>query len=336
MAGEILRTLMAGPFWDSAVRLFAPIGLAALGTLVAARAGVLFVGVEGVMLAATFASVAAATQTGSITVGVLAGVVVGLSVALFVAWLSMDLRAGDVVAGLVVAVGALGVTSFLLRRWFSTGAYLATDRLRAPWDLDRSGGLWFLLEQQPLIYLSVALAVAIPLVLRSRFGLRLRACGESMEVAASLGISVRRMRYLATAVAGAITGLGGAALGLAVVGSFDGNPVAGRGFIALACVILGRWKAPWVTVAALFFAATEAFRFQATLEGAQTWGPMLPYFATLLALALLNRGGASGLRDIGRMLPDSQDRATTEPDRPADGDVLTVDGPEPALEKEPT
>src|SRR5690606_7027240 len=126
-----------------------------------------------------------------------------------------------------------------------TGAYLATGRLEALWDAPGDGGFWLLLEQQPLVYLAVLSIVGITLALRTRQGIRLRACGESMDVASGLGISVRGMRYAASAMGGMLAGLAGSSLGLAVLGSFDGNPVAGRGFIALACVLLGRWRASW-------------------------------------------------------------------------------------------
>jgi simple sugar transport system permease protein len=278
--------------------------LASLGTLIASRAGVLFVSVEGAMLISTFTSIAVAVQTGSITEGVVGGLLAGVASALLGCWLSIDLRAGDVVAGLVMAVGGLGLTGFLNQRFFPYGAFLATGRLQAPWHTPGTGGLWILLNQQPFVYVSVLLVVLIPLGLRTRAGLRLRACGESMEVAKGLGISIRRTRYIASALAGALTGLAGASLGLAVVGSFDGNPVAGRGFIALACVLVGRWKAPWVGLAALFFAATDAFRFQASIGGVETWGPILPYAATLVVLAAFKRARTSGPRDEGRPITD--------------------------------
>ncbi|MCU1497646.1 MAG: inner-rane translocator [Acidimicrobiales bacterium] len=299
---QLLDTLTSAAYWDSTLRLATPIVLAALGTLIASRAGVLFVAVEGSMLISTFTAVAIAVETGSILFGTLAGAAAGALTGLFSTWLSIDLRAGDVVAGLVVAVGGLGLTSFLHQRLFPTGAYLGTDRLEALWDAPGDGGWWILVEQQPLVYVSVLLVVAIVFGLRTRAGLRLRSCGESMDVAEGLGISVRATRYVASALGGALTGLGGASLGLAVLGSFDGDPVAGRGFIALACVLLGRWRAPWVAAGALFFAMTDAFRFQTSLPGSETWGSVLPYVATLVALSLLQRKGSAGPRDEGRPL----------------------------------
>jgi ABC-type uncharacterized transport system permease subunit len=297
---ELFDTLTSSAYWDSTLRLATPIVLAALGTLIASRAGVLFVAVEGSMLISTFTAVATAMETESILLGVLAGAGAGALTGLFATWLSIDLRAGDVVAGLVVAVGGLGLTGFLHQRLFPTGAYLGTGRLEPLWDAPGDKGFWILFEQQPLVYVAVGLVVAISLGLRTRAGLRLRACGESMDVAEGLGIPVRGTRYVASGLGGALAGLGGASLGLAVLGSFDGDPIAGRGFIALACVLLGRWRAPWVAVGALFFAMTDAFRFQTSLPGSATWGSVLPYVATLVALALLQRNGSSGPRDEGK------------------------------------
>lgn len=299
---QLFDTLTSTAYWDSTLRLATPIVLAALGTLVASRAGVLFVAVEGSMLVATFVSIATAVSTGSILAGALAGAGAGIAVGVFAAWLSMDLRTGDVVAGLVVAVGGLGLTGFLLERLYPNGAYLATGRLEPLWHAPGDKGFWLLANQQPLVYLSAILVVLISLGLRTGRGLRFRACGESMDVAAGLGVSVRATRYAASAIGGGLAGLGGASLGLAVLGSFDGDPVAGRGFIALACVLLGRWKPAYVAAAALLFAMTDAFRYQATMPGSDTWGAILPYLATLVALALLNRNGVRGPRDEGKPL----------------------------------
>jgi len=316
---ELFDLLTSTSYWDSVVRLAAPIVLAALACLLASRSGMLFVGVEGVMIFGAFGSVAAAAKTDSIILGVLAGLLAGVAGGLLFGWLSIYLRAGDVVSGLVVTFGALGVTSFLVQRWFPAGAVIAGDRLRAPWDLD-GPGIVFILEQQPLVYLSIVSAIGISLFLRTRVGLRLRACGEAMRVADGLAISIGRTRLLAAAVAGAFAGLAGTSLGLAVVGSFDRDPVAGRGFIALTCVILGAWRAPWVVVAGVFFAAADAFRFQTTIAGSRTWGPLLPYIVTLLALATIQRRGKEGPADEGRSIDElrTADRADTRHQKSAD------------------
>jgi simple sugar transport system permease protein len=302
---ELLTPFTSSSYWDSALLLATPIVLAALATLIASRSGTMFVAIEGTMLISCFAAVATTARTGSILMGIVVGVLAGAATGLFSAWLSIDLHAGDVAAGLVVAIGGLGLTSFIAQRAFTGGTYLAPDQhLHAPWGSPGEGLLHVIADQPPLIYVAIVLAAGIVVFLRTKAGLRLRACGEAMEVAQGFGISIRRVRYLASAVAGAIGGLAGVSLGLSVVGSFDGNPVAGRGFIALACVMLGGWRPLWVVLAAVFFSAADVYGFQTTALHAQQWGPMLPYILTLVALGTLQRRHRQGPRDEGRSLDE--------------------------------
>lgn len=302
---DLIAPFASSSYWDSVLVLATPIVLAALATLIASRSGTLFVAVEGTMLISTFAAVATTARTGSILMGIVVGVLSGAATAVFSTWLSIDLHAGDVASGLVVAIGGLGLTSFIAQRAFPGGVYLSPDQhLRAPWGSSGDSVVHVLTDQPPLLYVAVLIAAGIVWFLRTRPGLRLRACGEAMEVAQGFGISIRRVRYLAAAVAGAIAGLAGVSLGLSVVGSFDGNPVAGRGFIALACVMLGGWRPLWVVLAAVFFAAADVYGFQTTAAHAQDWGPMLPYILTLVALGTLRRRGRQGPRDEGRSIDE--------------------------------
>jgi simple sugar transport system permease protein len=302
---ELLAPFASSSYWDSVLLLATPIVLAALATLIASRAGTMFVAIEGTMLISCFAAVATTARSGSILMGIVVGVLAGAATGLFSAWLSIDLHAGDVAGGLVVAIGGLGLTSFIAQRAFPSGTYLGPDqRLRAPWGAPGDSVLHVILDQPPLLYVAIVLAAAIVIFLRTRVGLRMRACGEAMEVAQGFGISVRRTRYLAAGVAGAVGGLAGVSLGLSVVGSFDGNPVSGRGFIALACVMLGGWRPLWVVLAALFFSAADVYGFQTTAVHAQDWGPMLPYILTLVALGTLQRRRQQGPRDEGRSLDE--------------------------------
>jgi general nucleoside transport system permease protein len=212
--------------------------------------------------------------------------------------LSMTLAMGDVVAGIVTYFGALGLTGFLVARWFPGGATIGSRRLTPLWG--STGQLDFVLRQTPLVYLTVALTIALVVFLRTSLGLRVRACGESLVAARSLGIAVRTLRFGVYAVAGAIAGLAGAFVGLVTTSTFDPGIVGGRGFVAIACVILGAWRPGWVVSAAFFFGAADAYRFQADVGELREWLLMLPFALTILAVAWA--GEKAGPAEEGRGL----------------------------------
>jgi simple sugar transport system permease protein len=296
----VLEVFGSSDYWQAVIRLSGPLILAGLGAGLLARAGVLFVGIEGVMLISAFFSIAGVIWTDSVTLGILIGVTAGVGSALVLAVLTIGLRMGDIVGGLVLHVGALGLTGFLLMRWFATGATTGAQRLEPFWDVPGWGEV--LLGQNALIYLALGLAAGLEIFLRTRWGLRVRASGESLATARGLGIDLVRLRYLSHAGAGVLTGLAGALLGLGIVGTFSQNIVNGRGFIALACVILGAWR-PWgIVAAALVFGAADAYAFQADIGALEDWVPMLPYVLVLVALATFwgrRRGPAELARGLG-------------------------------------
>lgn len=270
-------------FWSSTISAMAPIAFAALGALLASRAGVLFVGVEGTLLATTFSSLAVASVTGSLLAGVVAGLVVGALLGLLFGAFSMTLGMGDVVAGLVLQILSLGACGFLLTQLFPQSLALGNARLDAGWPATGVPLLDVFVHQPPLVYLSIAAALALGLFLRSRWGLQVRACGDSLRVAYTLGVPVRVIRFWALAACGALTGLGGAFLGLGVVGSFSTNVTGGRGFIALACVIVAAWRPVWAVVAALIFSIAYTYGFQAGDDLAAL--QLLPYVLTIVVIA---------------------------------------------------
>jgi ABC-type uncharacterized transport system permease subunit len=279
-------------FWSSTISAMSPIAFAALGALLASRAGVLFVGVEGTLLATTFTSLAIASVTGSLVAGVLGGLVVGALLGLLFGAFSMTLGMGDVVAGLVLQILSLGACGFLLTQLFPQSLALGNARLDAVWPATGVPLLDVFVNQPPLVYLSIAAAVALGLFLRSRWGLQVRACGDSLRVSYTLGVPVRAIRFWALAACGALTGLGGAFLGLGVVGSFSTNVTGGRGFIALACVIVAAWRPVWAVIAALAFSIAYTYGFQAGDDLAAL--QLLPYVLTIVVIALFrsSRGPA--------------------------------------------
>lgn len=287
---------LSADYWDSVIRVSGPIALAALGANLASRAGMLYVGVEGILLVSAFFSISGTIWAGSVWLGVLVGAGAGVAMSLLLGVLTMTLRMGDVVGGLVVHIGSLGLTAFLLEQWFSTGATIGASKLDAPWGSFGGKAGEVLFHQQPLVYVALATVLLFELFLRTKWGLIVRSSGESVRAARSFGVNLLRLRFAVLGVSGFLTGLGGAVIGLAIVGTFDTNIVSGRGFIALACVMLGAWRPLGVVAAAALFGAAYALQFRVDVG---EWIQVLPYVLTLVAIALL-WGRAQGPAEEGR------------------------------------
>ena len=294
--------LLTSDYWDSVIRVSTPIALAAVAATLCSRAGILFVGVEGVMLLSSFSAVAGAIWTGSIWAGVAIAAGTGVVVSLLLGVMSMSLRMGDVVAGLVVDVGALGLGALLLEQLFAGGATIGVHRLGAVWPSFGSPAADVFFHQEPFVYVAILLAFAVAYFLRTRAGLRLRSSGESVRVARTLGVDLVRLRLSTLAVSGAVTGLGGAVTGLAIVGSFNTNIIGGRGFIALACVMLGAWSPIGALAASVLFGAAYSVQFRVHVGGG--WLQLVPYALALLSLAVL-WGRRQGPAEEGRGLHES-------------------------------
>jgi simple sugar transport system permease protein len=253
------------------------------------------------MLLSAFFSIAGVAWTGSIWLGVVIAALAGAAFALLFGVLSISLRMGDVVGGLVVHVGAIGFAAFLVEEFFATGATIGSRSLGPLWPSTGVRGVDVVLHQQPLVYAAILVAVALTLFLRTRWGLVVRSSGESTRVALSFGVALVPLRFIVLAVAGILTGLGGATIGLAIVGTFDTNVVSGRGFIGLACVMLGGWRPLGALAAAAFFGAAYAVQFRVDVGG--EWMQLFPYVVTLVAIALL-WGRTQGPAEEGRGLPE--------------------------------
>jgi ABC-type uncharacterized transport system permease subunit len=284
--------LLAAGFLAAAVRVATPLLLAAIGETVAERAGVINLGIEGMMLAGALAAALGATVAGPWT-GVAAGTGAGVALAACFAAVVVVARGDQIITGTAVTLGAVGLTGMVYRRAFgAAGAGLDLPTLApiALPGLDRLPVLGPGLFDQPApTYLAyVALPIVWWALFRTRGGLMLRATGESEPMARAAGVRTRRVRALATLVGGGFAGLAGATLVLAQVGTFAEKMTAGRGFVAIAIVVLGRWHPGGVAVAALLFGAATALQFLFQTLG---WDVpyqvflMLPYGLTLLALA---------------------------------------------------
>ena len=284
--------VVLGGFLAAAVRVATPLLLAATGETVTERAGVINLGLEGMMLAGALAATLGATAAGPWT-GLALAVLTGMLLAAAFAAIAIGARADQIIAGTALTLGAVGLTGTIYRQAYGTGgAGLALPTL-APVPiplLSRIPILGPALFDQPApTYLAlVALPVVWWVLFRTRPGLALRATGEGAAMARAAGVRTGLVRTVATIVGGGFAGLAGATLVLAQVGTFAEKMTAGRGYVAIAIVVLGRWHPAGVAVAALLFGAATALQyvFQALgLAVPYQLFLMLPYVLTLLALA---------------------------------------------------
>lgn len=280
----------------SGMQLAMPTALAAVGETFSERAGVLNLGLEGMMLGAALAAFIGEYFLGSAAVGVLAGVAVGILLAGLKAFLSVYLKTDQVVNGIAIVIFAQGVTAFAYERIFgglkTSPEVPALHSIRIPGLASIPGLGPVLFQQNVLFYIALVTVAAVWLLLfRTKFGLLGRAVGESPIAADSVGISVDRVRWLALLVCGAMAGLGGAVLIVGDIDLFGPNVTAGRGWVAIALVIFGRWNPLIVFGGALLFGLTDALqlRIQAVSGGTHAVVPYelfqaLPYLLTLTVL----------------------------------------------------
>ncbi len=271
-------------FLAQTLRIAIPYLLASAGGVASERAGLIALALEGYMLGGAFCAVAATYATGSPMVGVLAAVLGGVVLALLYAVSAIRFRADQVVVGIAVNLLAIGLTRFFLRLFFDSSSN--SPRVMG-FDVGGSGTGFAALARNPLVWIGI---LVVPftswLLYRTPFGLRIRAVGEHPVAAESVGVPVARVRYLAAVMGGVLAGLAGAYLALDQHQFTDGM-TAGRGFIALAATIFGRWDPARAGLACLLFAAAETLQIQ--LQGSQAipsqFVEMIPYVLTIVALA---------------------------------------------------
>ncbi len=293
-------------FLVASIRIATPLLFAALGGLLSERAGTFAVGTEGMMLAGAFGGAVATLLLGSSGAGLVVSAASGAALGLVVAVATAKFHADQMVTGLAVNILAIGLTSFLLRALFGGEAPIVQletlAALPVPYlaDIPVVGATLF--RQPALTYTAFALAIAIHVFLKTRSGLTLRAVGENPEAAFAVGADPVRIRMLAIITGGALAGLGGAVLSLQEVGTFTDGMTNGRGFIALAAIIVGRWMPLGAIMGCLMFGAVSALELRV-----QGWGlpvtsyviQMTPYVAALVILAGIGRG-AQASAAIGR------------------------------------
>jgi len=292
---------------DSAFRLAAPLLLAALAGLYAERSGVVDIGLEGKMLGAAFAAASTAAVTGSAWAGLLAGIAASIVLAMVHAFVAITQRGEQIVSGMAINIAVAGLAPTLANAWFhlngqtpileDTARFTPITLPLAEWSakIPIIGPIYkeVVSGHHLLTYLAVALVpVAAFVLFKTRFGLRLRATGENPHAVDTAGISVAKMRYAAMAIAGVLCGVAGTALSLGLSSGFVRDMTAGKGYLALAAVIFGRWYPVPTFMACLLFAFADALQgqLQGTVlpligEVPVQFVMMLPYIVTVVVLA---------------------------------------------------
>ena len=294
-----------GQLLASTIRNATPLVFAALGGMFSERSGVVNIGLEGLMLISAFAGVVGAFLSGSAVVALGFALAAGLVFALIHALMCVTFEADQIISGTAINLLALGGTGFLMVSIFGAGG--TSPRVEGfgevPIPLLSSipvvGPALF--SQSVLVYLMyVMVPVTYFVLFRTPFGLRLRATGESPEAVDTAGVSVGRMRYYGVALSGLLASLGGIYLSMGVLSAFTENMTGGRGFIALAALIFGRWNPIGAAGAALLFGFALAVTFSAPQEVIPNeFLQMIPYVLTILALAAFG-GRAIAPAAIGR------------------------------------
>jgi general nucleoside transport system permease protein len=290
----VLKNILNYTLIASTIRLSTPLILAALGGLYSERSGVINIALEGLMLAGAFTAATVAVFSHSAWIGVAAAVAAGVAVAALHALATITFRADQVVSGTAINMLFLGVPALLSGAFFdSTGATPQLPRDEVLPDVPffnpaRFPALASIFNQKLLVYLTFLLVgVTAYVIYRTRFGLRLRAVGENPEAADTAGVSVGRMRYAGVLISGALAGLGGAYLSIGQNSLFTRNMTAGRGFIALAALIFGKWDPLGACLACLLFGVAEAIaiRMQGTVNIPNQFIQLIPYVLTIVVLA---------------------------------------------------
>lgn len=272
----------------STLRQSTPLVLGALCGLLGERSGIVNIGIEGQMLLAAFVGFLANVYTGNLFLAVMAGVLTGAMLGGFLAFMSVTLKMDQIIGGTIINILAFGLTGFFYQVGLTTQGKLQPISLGPLADLPLVGPVLF--NNPPITYLTLLLVALIHYMLFfTRWGLRTRAVGEHPSAADTVGISVKRMRYTNVILGGAIAGLAGAYLTLEAVGSFERAMTNGRGFVALAVLIFGKWTPIGAWGAALLFGFATALQTQLQFSGQlaipHQFIGMLPYLLTIVVLA---------------------------------------------------
>jgi len=265
----------------SAIRIQTPLTIGALGGMFSEKSGVVNIAIEGLMLTGAFMAVVVSYYTQNAYLGVLGGVAAGAALSLVHALVSIRYKGNQTISGTAINILAASMTVYFMRLIFKTEGITPPVAKLPSWGV---GDFSF----NPVVYLSFILVPVCWYVLfKTRFGLHIRAVGEHPQAADTMGIKVEKIRYLAVMISGALAGLAGSYLSLGDGDTFQRNMTSGRGFMALAVLIIGKWHPVSIFAAAFLFALADAFQISIStvinIPGQIT--AMIPYVMTLIVLA---------------------------------------------------
>ncbi len=291
MSWEFISNLLL-----ASVRMATPLIFLALAELPSQRAGLVHIGLEGLASIGSLVGFLVSLITGNPLLGVLAGAAAGILVNMIYAYATITLCAEQIVYGMAINIFAPALASFIYRVYFGAGSELVQvslmETLASRMGITANGFIAKLfLDQTPMVYLAYLLVVFTVIYFnRTKSGLNYKAVGEYPKAAATLGIDVIGIKYTASVICGALAGIGGAYLTTCYTTTYvDGN-IAGRGFIALAAVIFGRWNAGGVLIACLFFGFCDALQIRLQVGSYNIpyqFFQMIPYIATVVVLAAI-------------------------------------------------
>lgn len=272
---------------SATIRFAVPLILGALCGIYCERAGIVNIGIEGQMLMSAFTAYMTNSLTGSLPIALLVGMLTGALLGLFLAYISVKLKLNQTIGGTVINILAVGITGFFYQVNTVTKGKFTPIPLGPLADIPLIGPVLF--NNPPITYLTFLLVIITQIVFfHTRWGLRTRAVGEHPRAADTLGINVFKTRYVSTMIGGALAGLGGAFLTLEGVGLFERNMTNGRGFIALAVMIFGKWNPIGSALAALLFGFTNALQTQLQFMGINVphqFIGMIPYALTIVVVS---------------------------------------------------
>jgi simple sugar transport system permease protein len=291
----LLQVLISSNTWQNALQFAALLLLPALGGVISERSGVVNIAMEGMMLVGAYAGVIITVTTRDVWLGLLGAILCGGLISLVHAIVSINFKANQIISGIAINIIALGLTNYLLfvQTPNAQGFQQLAANLRLPvlsWGLLTMipfiGPVLF--QQNIIFYVAIVILLGIQFLLfRTNLGLRIRAVGEHPQAADTAGVNVRLVRYCCVVGSGLLSGMAGAFLSLGIVGIFNSNMTDGRGFIALAAMIFGKYTPLGTAGACLVFGLGEALSYSAPLQQAGLNSNLIgtiPYLLTLVAL----------------------------------------------------
>ena len=305
LIGQLLHLFVSGDFWQLALRNAALLSLPALGGVICERSGVVNIAMEGMMLTGAFFAVVAAQAWHNAFLAVLVAAIAGGLMALIHAVVSIRFHADQIISGIAINIGAIGLTTFLNAKLSNFQGLPQVDvAARLPQvNIPLLSNIPFLgevlFQQNIMFYVAIAMLVLGNIVLfRTRLGLRVRAVGEHPQAADTAGLNVYVIRYGSVITSGLLSGLAGAFLAIGVSNTFVPNMTDGRGYIALAAMIFGKWTPRGAFLGCMIFGLGEAiYDYNGSIHISQYLLSMLPYVITLIVLAGV----------VGRSVPPAHD-----------------------------